>query len=322
MQVQKLIEQLRKGSDHQPELANAIVNSHKFAFDSGNVPENILDAASDYTRDLLSNGILPVPFDNCLFEFGPGGIGDMCVRFWVFVGRYEIEEPPGWQAWMATATQIKRPYMIEQARQTGVSLDNLPLVNVAPDLAKILPEPATDNEPAGAFQVYGNKESEHYKKFMNNYEESPGLRQIASDQGINAHELYSNISFDMFSPAFGYLLSILGLLSTKSGVKTTEVTASRPEIDAKRIKQGKAPLGYEHKVVTIDPGLLKMPGVVTAGGTHASPRMHWRRGHIRHYGDGKVTPVRPAIIGDVSRGVITHDYALKPRGSLLMSARS
>lgn len=42
--------------------------------------------------------------------------------------------------------------------------------------------------------------------------------------------------------------------------------------------------------------------------THASPRLHWRRGHIRHLGDEKKTWVRPCLVGDGEHGTIIHDY--------------
>jgi hypothetical protein len=33
------------------------------------------------------------------------------------------------------------------------------------------------------------------------------------------------------------------------------------------------------------------------GGTHASPRLHWRRGHVRRLANGKITNVRPTLVG-------------------------
>ena len=44
------------------------------------------------------------------------------------------------------------------------------------------------------------------------------------------------------------------------------------------------------------------------GGSHATPRLHWRRGHIRHLND-KPYWVRAHLVGSRERGVILHDYA-------------
>lgn len=43
------------------------------------------------------------------------------------------------------------------------------------------------------------------------------------------------------------------------------------------------------------------------GAPHASPRLHWRRGHIRRLPD-KTTWVRPTLVGDGQHGTVIHDY--------------
>jgi hypothetical protein len=48
----------------------------------------------------------------------------------------------------------------------------------------------------------------------------------------------------------------------------------------------------------------------TSGGTHASPRLHWRRGHIRHLAE-KTTWVRPTLVGADDGGSVIHDYRVK-----------
>ena len=44
-----------------------------------------------------------------------------------------------------------------------------------------------------------------------------------------------------------------------------------------------------------------------SGRGHASPRLHWRRGHIRHLIE-KTTWVRPTLVGASDNGVVVHDY--------------
>jgi hypothetical protein len=48
----------------------------------------------------------------------------------------------------------------------------------------------------------------------------------------------------------------------------------------------------------------------TSVGTHASPRLHWRRGHIRHLSD-RTTWVRPTLVGGDEGGTVLHDYRVK-----------
>jgi hypothetical protein len=49
------------------------------------------------------------------------------------------------------------------------------------------------------------------------------------------------------------------------------------------------------------------------GGTHASPRVHLRRGHVRQYKPGKYTWVQPAVVGEPKLGMIHKDYRLDGR---------
>jgi hypothetical protein len=50
----------------------------------------------------------------------------------------------------------------------------------------------------------------------------------------------------------------------------------------------------------------EMPG---QGGTHASPRLHLRRGHARQHRPGQWCWVQPHVVGDKSLGMIHKDYA-------------
>ena len=45
------------------------------------------------------------------------------------------------------------------------------------------------------------------------------------------------------------------------------------------------------------------------GGTHASPRIHLRRGHARQYMPGKYCWVQPHVVGNKALGVVHKDYA-------------
>ena len=50
------------------------------------------------------------------------------------------------------------------------------------------------------------------------------------------------------------------------------------------------------------------------GGTHASPRVHMRRGHVRKYQDGRKTWVRPTLVNAHKAdqaGAVIHDYEVR-----------
>ena len=83
----------------------------------------------------------------------------------------------------------------------------------------------------------------------------------------------------------------------------------RPEVkqtftNRRKIAQGKLPT-YDWHTVIIQPA---KPRSESQGGTHASPRLHDRRGHIRRLKSGKNVWVKAHKVGDASKGYVFHDY--------------
>ena len=77
-------------------------------------------------------------------------------------------------------------------------------------------------------------------------------------------------------------------------------------INKKRKAKGKPAISFDWTTVEIGP---KQEKTVSQGGTHASPRLHDRRGHWRNL-SGKQIWVRSCKVGDASLGVVFHDYKL------------
>jgi len=76
----------------------------------------------------------------------------------------------------------------------------------------------------------------------------------------------------------------------------------------KRISKGKKPL-IEFKVATIEGKKTMLSS--TPHGTHASPRLHWRRGHWRTMTkSGKKTWIAPMEVGDEDNGRVIKTYAI------------
>lgn len=92
--------------------------------------------------------------------------------------------------------------------------------------------------------------------------------------------------------ALGALWSLMA-----KGVETTEEPAS-PKLDRKNAGKGLPKTSPYVKVRINEPTRTYHPG--NLGGTHASPRPHWRRGHLRKLGDGRDTYVRPTLVGGES----------------------
>lgn len=74
----------------------------------------------------------------------------------------------------------------------------------------------------------------------------------------------------------------------------------------RKIAAGKIP-AYGWHTVKITPVQSKAE---PHGGTHASPRLHDRRGHLRRLRSGKNTWVRPCKVGDATLGTVFHDYQI------------
>lgn len=83
----------------------------------------------------------------------------------------------------------------------------------------------------------------------------------------------------------------------------------KPEIkntftNRRKIAQGKMPT-YDWCTVLIG---AKSNKKESKGGTHASPRLHDRRGHLRHLHNGKNVWVKSCKVGSVELGAVFHDY--------------
>jgi len=109
--------------------------------------------------------------------------------------------------------------------------------------------------------------------------------------------------------------AITGLIEVLScNNVSTETVPAPTALNKKREARGKAPL-FEYKVLMLDPQDVVGPRM-NRGGTHASPRAHLRRGHIRRL-PGRNVWVNAAIVGNRRNGVVVKDYAVTVSGAQL-----
>lgn len=104
---------------------------------------------------------------------------------------------------------------------------------------------------------------------------------------------------------------ILGFVSAWYGSLSRRTEAYLPSVaqtftNKRKIAQGKVP-SYDWTTVVIK---AVEPKSAPKGGTHASPRQHDRRGHLRRLRTGKNVWVKPHKVGDPSLGVVFHDYKI------------
>lgn len=77
-------------------------------------------------------------------------------------------------------------------------------------------------------------------------------------------------------------------------------------VNAKRKKKGKRPF-FDWTTIEVKPSAPSVP----QGGTHASPKPHMRRGHIRRLKSGKIVTVKNMLINKhkmPEEGFVFHDY--------------
>lgn len=117
------------------------------------------------------------------------------------------------------------------------------------------------------------------------------------------------------SGAFRTLLSTVLFLSTR--VARTSLNSGAPyNVNAKRLAAGRGPL-FAHRIIHL--GSLAA-AKSELGGTHASPALHWRRGHLRHLESGRVVPVAPALVGLAENGFVQKRYVITPDSKMIENA--
>ncbi len=79
-------------------------------------------------------------------------------------------------------------------------------------------------------------------------------------------------------------------------------------INEKRKKKGKPPF-FSYRTLHISGETSSNEPSVK--GTHTSPRLHLRRGHIRQLSDGRRVWVTSCLVGDKSKGFAAHDYKVR-----------
>ena len=84
----------------------------------------------------------------------------------------------------------------------------------------------------------------------------------------------------------------------------TETIPAPKALNKKRIENNKLPF-VEYKILTVGDERVSS---AYQGGSHASPRQHLRRGHIRRLPDARTVWVNQCTVGNPQKGVIVKDY--------------
>lgn len=77
-------------------------------------------------------------------------------------------------------------------------------------------------------------------------------------------------------------------------------------LNKKRKERGNLPF-YSYKILDLRNN-LKQESIYTNIGTHASPRYHFRRGHIRRLSEDNLIWVKECMVGDINKGIVEKHY--------------
>lgn len=122
------------------------------------------------------------------------------------------------------------------------------------------------------------------------------LVQFLTQNGVNLvfegdHELYALITMELVKTALA-----CNQLLMSPHVKT-EHSPAPTKLNKARALKGKPFIGDRYKITLRDFDIKRDPATRMVGGSHASPRPHWRRGHLRHLEGGRIVPVIPTVVG-------------------------
>lgn len=120
-----------------------------------------------------------------------------------------------------------------------------------------------------------------------------GALSFSSGADINA-ELPMETKQELAVNLMTFVEGAYGMFSMKHFDKSE--SAPGRKLQAKREKAGKPPLPDQYLTIRLNARVAK----AYQGGTHASPRPHWRRGHVRTLESGKRVAVQPHMVNGVA----------------------
>lgn len=111
----------------------------------------------------------------------------------------------------------------------------------------------------------------------------------------------------LISETIDPVMAMVMYLNT-TGVISERIPAAKA-LNKARLKRGKLPIPERH-VVRIDPRVLGLGGG-SGDGHHASPRPHYRRGHVRRLDEGRTTWVKACIVAGSIHDADVPTYEVK-----------
>jgi len=161
------------------------------------------------------------------------------------------------------------------------------------------------NPHAVTFRYNVEYNASEYKILNNEIHANSLLVDCFATSDITLTEKEKAQSMSMAKKCLFVVFELIEALSC-ANVATEVLEKTDLKKNKKRIKAGKLPL-YETRVLVVKTPQNIKKCQFGGGGTHASPRQHLRRGHIRRLPSGNVW-VNSCVVGDPRKGRINKSY--------------
>lgn len=137
------------------------------------------------------------------------------------------------------------------------------------------------------------------------------LACVADSAHISSDELHVTPAEPFAQDFARTILDVIGIFLTALHCKNVQRFETQPsaKLQRARVKKGKQPLFSYWTLHLTGPKARGVP----LGGTHASPRLHLRKGHPRQYADGSAIWIDPTMVGNKSLGMVHKDYSTTPQ---------
>lgn len=116
---------------------------------------------------------------------------------------------------------------------------------------------------------------------------------VSSEVEESKREFVRKYTHEIFPP---WIVALLAMLEAK-GIEQ-RLTPAPARLNRKRVAAGKPPIGEIREIFIRVGGVSYRASGEAETGSHRSPRLHWRRGHVRRLPSGELTHVRPCLVGE------------------------
>lgn len=164
---------------------------------------------------------------------------------------------------------------------------------------------ATTPENGMAFEPQGGS-----FEFKNNDQYTP-VPGVATKIGIYNHakKTWANDMVELEDSMTDLIHKVIATLQVMNCSNIEYIDHESPQqLNKKRIHKNKPPI-YSFKTLCIKKNKVASKNR-NEENTHASPRLHLRRGHIRRCHSGINTWVQPCVVGDKTKGIVHKEYAM------------